>query len=1242
MAAPPASDLRSRLDKAIREARRVAEAAARDALEALAVDRGRPHESMSRADRRLRDRLRARGRQLGDRRDPRTRTQEIGRLGHEVAYEHWHRMLFARFLAENGLLVEPKGGVAVSLEECGELAREAGTDRWALAGRFAAGMLPGVFRRRGPVHEVAFSPEARLELERLLESLPEAVFLAGDSLGWTYQFWQASRKDQVNKSGVKIGADELPAVTQLFTERYMVLFLFHNTIGAWRAAKVLDGGEYETEEDLRRAVRIKAGGGYDFSYLRFVRDEDNGGRWRPAAGWFEKWPRTAAELRVLDPCCGSGHFLVEGLELLARLRMEEEGLSVDEAARRVLAENLHGLEIDPRCAQIAAFNLAFTAWRLAGKPCDLPRLKVACCGLAPNATEREWMALAAKGEEAMEMQGERNRFGAEPTRATTLLQESFAALHKVFQDAPDLGSLIDPHRTLPTGFFEVAPSTIRKVLSSIIERENRHAEDFERAVAAEGIARSLEFLYRDYTLVVTNVPFLARGKQSAVLRRFGEESHSAAKGDLATMFVSRILRWLGKSGTQALVTPQNWLFLTTYRRLREELLKQRTWNMFARLGEHAFADAQAAGGFAVLNTLSSDKMAKDWRMAGIDVSATRDQRPIRAAEKDELLKETTRIELTRQASQLKNPDAVVLMRSIGDHALLSATAHGHQGIGTRDYSCFGRKFWEIHGQSVVSGSWSVQQSTVKKSVHYGGREHVFHDEDNESGTGIFGAAKSYVYVGRGIWDENGVAVSQIGTLPVTLYTGDKFDSNVSGIGPLGADKVPAVWAFCSSPEYNKAVREIDHALKVTNATLVKIPFDLDQWKKIAQEQYPNGLPDPYSDDPTQWLFHGHPCGSVVWDEHAKRLTHGPLRTDSTVLQVAVARLLGYRWPAEHDLRIQDTLSAESRAWIERSAGLASFADSDGIVCIPPVGGERSAQDRLQELLSIAYGQEWSVATERTLLASTHDMGRAPVSINDWLRDGFFEQHCRLFHNRPFIWHIWDGRRDGFHALVSYHRLAGPDGDGRRTLESLAYRYLGDWIERQRGEQQEGRAGADARLAAAQDLQRQLERTAEGEPPLDIFVRWRPLHGQPVGWEPHIDDGVRLNIRPFMRAELRSGGRKGAGILRWKPNINWRKDKGKDPEFNKDTGKHIRPPADFPWFWSCPGTGSEAERTDFQADAIFDGNRWNDLHYTRSAKAAARAEQAAAARVETRVGPNDRHASQSSFADVPASAKASAP
>ena len=113
--------------------------------------------------------------------------------------------------------------------------------------------------------------------------------------------------------------------------------------------------------------------------------------------------------------------------------------------------------------------------------------------------------------------------------------------------------------------------------------------------------------------------------------------------------------------------------------------------------------------------------------------------------------------------------------------------------------------------------------------------------------------------------------------------------------------------------------------------LVKVPFDQKYWAKVAEEKYPHGLPKPYSNDPCQWIFHGYPCGSVIWDEDKKWTAHGPQRTDDTVLHVATARLLGYRWPAELDNSME--LADEQREWVKCCGALASFADEDGIVCI---------------------------------------------------------------------------------------------------------------------------------------------------------------------------------------------------------------------------------------------------------------------------------------------------------------------
>ena len=233
--------------------------------------------------------------------------------------------------------------------------------------------------------------------------------------------------------------------------------------------------------------------------------------------------------------------------------------------------------------------------------------------------------------------------------------------------------------------------------------------------------------------------------------------------------------------------------------------------------------------------------------------------------------------------------------------------------------------------------------------------------------------------------------------------------------------------------------------------------------------------------------------------------------DSTEpLQVAVARLLDYRWPQQGD------------------DDLIGYADVDGIVCLPAGARRPPAANACGALLPAAYGAEWSPARLDCRLVAAGDAGR---SLEEWLRDAFFTQHCRLFHNRPFIWHIWDGRRDGFSALVNYHRLDAAN------LQRLIYSYLGDWINTQRADSKTGVAGADGRLVAALQLQEKLKAIQEGEPPYDIYVRWKPLHAQPIGWEPDLNDGVRLNIRPFVEA----------GVLRSRFTINWNKDRGINPD-----------------------------------------------------------------------------------------------
>ena len=296
---PLSGELRKDLEKAVIAAREAAETGAAAALKVLAVDQREAFDAMTPEQRQLRSALRARARALGGS----VRIELDSLLVEEVAYEQWHRMLFARFLADNGLLIHPEYGVAVTLEECRELAEEEGeSDEWMVAARYAGEMLPGIFRNGDPAARVRFAPNDLHELENILDGLSTPVFTADDSLGWVYQFWQAKAKEEVNASGRKIGGRDLPPVTQLFTENYIVRFLLENSLGAWWAARHPD------------SPLIK-----EWEYLRF-RDDGT-----PAAGSFPGWPERAAEVTVMDPCCGSGHFLVVAFEMLRKMRTEGGG-----------------------------------------------------------------------------------------------------------------------------------------------------------------------------------------------------------------------------------------------------------------------------------------------------------------------------------------------------------------------------------------------------------------------------------------------------------------------------------------------------------------------------------------------------------------------------------------------------------------------------------------------------------------------------------------------------------------------------------------------------------------------------------------------------------------------------------------------------------------------------------------------------------------------------------------------------
>lgn len=1027
------ADQRRHLDGAVQRARIASEQAAADALRALAVAEPSRPAYLSDSDNSLRLALREKARQLGD--DTALSGPDLTNLMREVAYEQWHRLLFARFLEVNGLLRHPTfHDTPLTLDDCADLADDLGEpDGWSVAARFASEILPGVFRLDDPAVQVRLATEHRLDLERILLSQPSEVFVTEDALGWVYQFWQTAEKKRVNESGVKIGGPDLSPVTQLFTENYMARFLLENSLGAWWAARHPDSPLI---------------GGWD--YLRRLDDGI------PVAGTFDEWPTTAAEVTVMDPCCGSGHFLVGMFGMLWRMRAEEEELSPAAAQDAVLRDNLHGLELDPRCTQIATFNVALEAWKQGGFR-DLPAPQIACSGVPARGARSDWEFLAAGDGELKKVMGH---------------------LHSLFRNADTLGSLIDPQRgEVGDGLFGRDMSidgdwaAARDAMRTALQGE--HSDGTVLGHAAEDVVQASALLSRTYTLVATNPPFLHRSKQSQQLRDHLDDSYPTTAQDLATAFLDRAISFASASGSVAVVSPQNWLQLGRYRDMRRKYLTEGRVRLVTLLGAGAFSGLSGEVVKAALTVLRSGPLGES--VAFVDS-------PEKSSDKATSLMSGPIVAIPR-AELLEHQDALIVLRSGRGLPLMTDLATALGGITTGDSFRFRRDFWEI---PALDGRWQVQQAPPASTEPYAGRERVLLWEGGKGQLRQAALEEGATIAGQLAWGRAGVAVGKTGGLPCTLYTGQIFENVCAVIVPERPEHVPAVWAFCSSPEFTQSVREVDSSLGVTANTFAKVPFDLARWQAVADTAGPQ--PEPSSIDPTQWIFSGE------------------VHSSTQPLQVAVARLLGYCWPDQ------------------KPGELEQFVDIDGIAALQSLPNEPDLATRVRELLASAYGAEWSSTLERNLVT---EAGGKNGRLDDWLRDTFFVQHVKVFDCRPFLWHIWDGRKDGFAAIVNYHRL------DHKALEKLTFTALGAWIERQKHETGAGRAGADARLAAAEALQEKLKSILDGAPPHDVFIRWKELHEQPIGWNPDLDDGVRLNIRPFVTA----------GVLRSKVNVHWKKDRG---------------------------------------------------------------------------------------------------
>ena len=408
--------------------------------------------------------------------------------------------------------------------------------------------MPFLFERIGDETELVL-PVNLLHtdslIRRLVEGIDESAWDEIEIIGWLYQFYISEKKDQVIGKVVK--PEDIPAATQLFTPNWIVKYMVQNSLGAqWLAShphsNLLGQMDYyvkpaeQTEEVTAQLAALT--------------------------------PSTLdpEALTLMDPACGSGHILVEAYSLFKAIYLERGYRQLD-VPKLILEKNLFGLDIDARAAQLAGF-----AVMMKGRADDR-RLFERGVKLNVMAFVNSVGLDAERLAQGMKLADYGVRLGY------------LTELKRLFEHATTFGSLVQ------------VPESLVSKLSALERLSEGTPQDLILSDALNSLwplVRQAQLLVAQYDAVVANPPYMGGRGMNALVKKFAKEHFPNAKSDLFACFIERGYTLAKEAGYNAMVTMQSWMFLSSFERMRERMLREKTIKTMAHLGARAFGSISGA------------------------------------------------------------------------------------------------------------------------------------------------------------------------------------------------------------------------------------------------------------------------------------------------------------------------------------------------------------------------------------------------------------------------------------------------------------------------------------------------------------------------------------------------------------------------------------------------------------------------------------------------------------------------
>lgn len=708
-------------------------------------------------------------------------------------------------------------------------------------------ILPGMFQRIEDYTELLLPDYLLREgsvIEQMIYLIPEENWKDQvQIIGWLYQYYNTEPKDKVFadlKKNIKISKENIPAATQLFTPDWIVHYMVENSLGRlWLEAHPSARDKYLPDHNTDGSVCVKEG---KWNYYLEEAEQEPAVEAQLAEIRKQYAALKPTEILTIDPCAGSGHILCVLFDVLVQI-YEDYSYTAREAAASIVQNNLWGLDIDDRAAQLAYFAVMMKARQYDRRFFTKEVQPHVYAIQESNLIERKHLNYLGHGLSALERNNALNQMNA-------LLDE--------FIDAKEYGSILQP------GEYDWALLS-RFVADTTPEQQVTFDESGVEATQAQlrlMIAQG-QALAQKYHAVVTNPPYMGGSGMSTELSDFVKSNYPDSKSDLFAVFMERCRQMAVNNGFQAMITQHSWMFLSSFEKLRTKLLTVDIVNM-AHLGARAFEEI---GGEVVQTT--SFVMRKS-HVADYKGEYCRLIEPTTQQGKEDMFLAGENRYAADQSNFSKIPGAPVAywvspsIRAIFSGERLGSHYEIRAGISSGDNAAFLRLWHEIDITKSKIYSAEYMYTPHNKGGEYrkwyGNREYML--RYSSSAINEMEQCAGFRHDGREYYFKPHVTWSKITSYKSSFRffeEGFTFDSAGLGLFPVESESYYTTMALMNSVVVEKLIGLLNPTLNVTPIVVKQLPYleTRESTERIAKDCVSLSRFD-WDSFETSWDFKEHP------------------------------------------------------------------------------------------------------------------------------------------------------------------------------------------------------------------------------------------------------------------------------------------------------------------------------------------------------------------------------------------------